>query len=141
MLRKLETHHIVGTLSVFQGLSFLLEEYTFSTRALSTPLSLLDWVPFMSGQTAWGYLFVLIGAGTLASRNVYLRAVALAAGAMAWGILSVASLYESLFGTLARHSGSFVGLLSATILAATLRASAQLPNDFHPHHHREDDQQ
>jgi hypothetical protein len=67
MLRKLETHHIVGTLSVFQGLSFLLEEYTFS--------------------------------------------------------------------------GSFVGLLSATILAATLRASAQLPNDFHPHHHREDDQQ
>lgn len=130
MMRRVQTHHLVGGLSLLQGVSFLTETYNLSSRALTTPLWLLDWVPGMSGQTAWGVAFVLIGVGVLLPVTLVLRAVALTLGTMAWAFFAVASLYEALFGAQHTHSGSLVGLLGITIVGAFLRATARLPDDF-----------
>lgn len=130
MLRRLKSHHIVGTTSVALGLSFLTEDYSKVSRALRAPLEIMAWVPGVTSAQAWGALFVLSGLFILVSWNIWARALTLAFGCAFWAFFAVSGLYEGLLGPDAHITTCFVGILGSSIVAAFLRASAQVQNDF-----------
>lgn len=128
--RIVTPHRVVGSVSLVVGLSFFFERYQLVSRALATPFSLLDWVPFVTGQHAWGIAFTLGGLLILTSFHLLVRTIALTMGAFSWAVLGTPALYEAYLGPLRHETGGFAGILSATMVLLCLVAARRVRDDF-----------
>jgi len=112
------------------GLSFLVERYQLVSRALQGAFQLMDWVPGVTGQQAWGICFVIGGVFVLSSWHIYVRAVALVGGATSWAIFAGGPLYEAWFGPQADDTGAYSGLMAAFVCLCFFLAIIRLGSDF-----------